>query len=162
MGIIHSQNGWYFLEAWIVLQGFHLLKCPKTELWRLAVVLYILYCALWKRMKNTWRTIWAHGSVAVEQRAVGLRLLTTNRQNICGKVWLRWKNDTNKTARIPYGALIVSSKTSEANVLKLEWCLVYSAETNKDKRCGNGTEWWIQKMQHVYLTGTAMDNTRLP
>lgn len=41
MGIIHSQNGWYFLEAWIVLQVSHLLKRPKVELWRLSVVLAI-------------------------------------------------------------------------------------------------------------------------
>ena len=31
MGIIHSQNGWYFLEAWIVLQVSHLLKCQKED-----------------------------------------------------------------------------------------------------------------------------------
>ena len=37
----HSQNGWYFLEAWIVLQVSHLLKRPKVELWRLSVVLAI-------------------------------------------------------------------------------------------------------------------------
>ena len=41
MGIIHSQNGWYFLEAWIVLQVSHLLKRPKVELWRVSVVLAI-------------------------------------------------------------------------------------------------------------------------
>lgn len=32
----HSQNGWYFLEAWIVLQVSHLLKYQKEELWRLS------------------------------------------------------------------------------------------------------------------------------
>lgn len=64
MGIIHSQNGWYFLEALIVLQVSHLLKYQEAELWRLSAVLYILYRAPWKRMKKTWRIIWAHELVA--------------------------------------------------------------------------------------------------
>ena len=83
----HSQNGWYFLGAWIVLQVSHLLKCPKEELWRLSVCSHTMLRP-GKRMKSTWRTIRAHGLVAVEQRAVGLFLFITNRHNICGKVWM--------------------------------------------------------------------------
>ena len=50
MGIIHSQNGWYFLEAWIVLQVSHLLKYQKEELWRYQRA-HILWCALENEQK---------------------------------------------------------------------------------------------------------------
>ena len=45
----NSQNGWYFLEAWIVLQVSHLLKYQKEESWRLSVVLAI---HMWHSVKT--------------------------------------------------------------------------------------------------------------
>ena len=45
----NSQNGWYFLEAWIVLQVSHLSKYQKEESWRLSVVLAI---HMWHSVKT--------------------------------------------------------------------------------------------------------------
>lgn len=91
MGILHSQNGWYFLEAWIVLQVSHLLKCPKEELWRLLGALEHI-CVV--PCKNEWK-------ILEEQFKPTSQLLLSNRPWACFSSCkclslILWKNEIVK------------------------------------------------------------------